>query len=288
MGTNILAKHNLNGLEIFGYSVAGEETVVAMPILDVCFDIGKAPDKVLTINHVLLTHGHMDHAAGIAYYCSQRDFREMAPGRVLLPAGLAPRIEQLLDCWGGIDGNRPPAVIIPMVSGQEYELRRNLFARAFKTSHCEDCLGYTIIERRHKLKPEYKELTGPQIALIRKSGNEVSNSVDIPLVTYLGDTNEGDFEQLECVRQSKILIAECTFFIDEHRQRARAGRHYHFEQLAQLLPRMNNEYIILTHLSRRIDISQARQIVDKTLPAELASRIFFLMERIGRKRYEKE
>ena len=42
-----------DNLDIIGYSVAGEETVVAVPALDVCFDIGKAPEPMLGINHVL-------------------------------------------------------------------------------------------------------------------------------------------------------------------------------------------------------------------------------------------
>ena len=41
----IMASHNLShvkidDLDVIGYSVAGEETVVAVPQLDVCFDIG--------------------------------------------------------------------------------------------------------------------------------------------------------------------------------------------------------------------------------------------------------
>jgi len=273
-----LARLVLDSLEIIGYSVAGEETVVAVPSLDVCFDIGKAPDELLSINHVLLTHGHMDHAAGIAYYCSQRDFREMAAGTVLLPRRLQPALEQLLICWGRLDGTHPPAHIIPIEAGQEYEIRRNLFVFAFATNHCSDSLGYTIIERRQKLKAEYLDLPGPEIAQLRKNGAQVTYTLNLPLVTYLGDTMGGDFEQLNCVRQSKILIAECTFFDQEHRQRAQAGRHYHFEELAQVLKQMENEQIILTHLSRRTDINVARKMVQKTLAPQLAQRVRFLME----------
>ena len=115
-----LVKLGLEPFEIVGYSVGGEETVVAVPSLDVCFDIGKSPGELLSVNNVLLTHGHMDHAAGIAYYFSQRNFREMATGTVLLPGQLAPVVERLLDCWGNIDGTRPPANLIPMQSGKEY------------------------------------------------------------------------------------------------------------------------------------------------------------------------
>ena len=131
MANRNLSKLTLGSLEILGYSVGGEETVVAVPSLDVCFDIGKSPEELLSVNHVLLSHGHMDHAAGIAYYFSQRNFREMAPGTVLLPQRLAAVVDQLLECWRQLDGAKPPAKIIPMIPGEEYEIRRNLFAFAF-------------------------------------------------------------------------------------------------------------------------------------------------------------
>jgi len=273
-----LVSVELDGLEVTGYSVAGEETVVATPDLDVCFDIGKAPEDFLSLNHVLLTHGHMDHAAGIAYYCSQRDFREMAAGTVLAPRRLAEPLNRLLDCWGAIDGARPPANIVPMEPGKEYQIRRNLFAFAFATNHTAGSLGYTIIERRQKLKPEFLSLPGAEIAKRRRAGEQMTYTMNLPLVTYLGDTMGADFEQLACVRQSKVLIAECTFFEHEHRKRALAGRHYHWDDLAKALQQMDNQHVVLTHLSRRTDIHAARRIVKAQLPPEMAGRVFFLMQ----------
>ncbi|MHC4373527.1 MAG: MBL fold metallo-hydrolase, partial [Planctomycetota bacterium] len=85
MPSHYLAKISIDDLDVLGYSVAGEETVIGMPQLDVCFDIGKAPDQLIALNHVLLTHGHMDHAAGIAYYLSHRKFNGMSAGTVLTP-----------------------------------------------------------------------------------------------------------------------------------------------------------------------------------------------------------
>ena len=42
---------------------------------------------------------------------------------------------------------------------------------------------------------------------------------------------------------------------------------------------ITNEHIILTHLSRRTDITMARKMVNQILPPELAERVRFLMER---------
>ena len=56
------------GIRVLGFSLAGEETVVAAPEYDVCFDVGRAPREVISIDNICLTHGHMDHAAGIVYF----------------------------------------------------------------------------------------------------------------------------------------------------------------------------------------------------------------------------
>ncbi|MHC4123077.1 MAG: MBL fold metallo-hydrolase [Planctomycetota bacterium] len=283
MPSHNLAHIKIDDLEVIGYSIAGEETVVGMPQLDVCFDIGKAPDQLISINNVLLTHGHMDHAAGIAYYLSHRNFCGQLPGTILIPKNLLTPAKQLIEAWGQLDGTQVPANLIGVEPGVEYQIKPNLFARTFPTKHSRGSVGYTVIEKRKKLKPQYAKLTGPQIVELKKQAVEIDCPLEIPIVTYLGDTQYVDFAQLKYIAESKILIAECTFYIEEHTQRAEAGRHMHINQFAELLERMDNEHIIITHTTQRTPMKEIQKALKQAFSPEKLSRIILLMDRKNRR-----
>jgi len=279
MPSHKLARLEIGDLEILGYSVAGEETVIGLPQLDVCFDIGKAPDQLISINHVLLTHGHMDHAGGIAYYLSHRKFNGMREGTVLTSPNTLKPIRDILDAWGQLDGNRIPANLVGVQPGDQYQIKPNLIARCFPTKHSYQSVGFSVIETRKKLKAEYQGLTGPQIVKLKKQGVEIENPVEIPLVSYLGDTSYVDFAQLDTVSKSKILIAECTFYEDEHTERADAGKHMHIDEFGPLLERMENEHIIITHLTHRTSVLEARKMLEKRVPGQVYKKVIILMDR---------
>jgi len=279
MPSHNLSRIQLDDLEILGYSVAGEETVIALPQLDVCFDVGKAPDQIISVNHILLTHGHMDHAAGFAYYLSQRNFCGLPAGTILAPANLIKPMQEIVNAWGRLDGNRVPAKLVGVKAGDEYQIKPNLFARAFPTKHSAGAVGFTVLEKRKKLKAEYVGLTGPQIVELKKQGVQIDNPVEVPIVTYFGDTQYVDFAQLDYIVKSKILIAECTFYEDEHVSRANAGRHMHVDEFASLVERLENEHIIISHLTQRTPMREVRKMLKQALPAEIHDKIIILMDR---------
>jgi ribonuclease Z len=283
MPSHNLAQVQIGDLDIIGYSVAGEETVVAIPQLDVCFDIGKAPDQIIPINHVLLTHGHMDHAAGIAYYLSQRNFCGMAAGTILAPENLLSPMRDIIKAWSRLDGNPIPANLVGVKPGDEHRIKPNLLARVFPTKHSRGSVGFSVIEKRKKLKPEYTGLAGPQIVELKKKGVEIDYPLEIPIVTYLGDTQYVDFSQLEYIAESKILIAECTFYEGDHSGRAEAGRHMHIEEFVTLLRRLRNEHIIVTHTTQRTPMYEIRKILRKALPADTFDKVTLFMDKRPRR-----
>ena len=273
-------------LRLLGFSAAGEETYVVAPELNLAFDVGRGQREVLAMDHVFLTHGHMDHAAGIAYYFSQRMFIDNPPGHLYAPELLVAPIQRLLRVWGEIDGHEPPAHIHPAVPGTDITLRRDLIVRPFEVNHpCRrhrrdtvHALGYAAMEVRRKLKDEYQGLTGPQIVGLKNQGVEITRRIEIPLVAYCGDTAPGDFLDLEFVRRAKVLLLDCTFLEPEHRERARAGYHLHVSNLREVLPRLNNERIVLMHLSRRTALTKAKDCLERELGPEVDERLCFFMD----------
>lgn len=266
-------------LTIAGYSVAGEESVILVPELDIIFDIGKCPREALALNHVLLTHGHMDHAAGIAYYFSQRDFQGISGGTALVPQALVDPLEKLMSAWSRVEGHPSPHKIVGMGHEEDYQVRRGLVARAFETRHVGATIGFTMIDVRQKLKEEYAGLDSRALVELKGQGKQITRRVEVPLVTYFGDTAPSNYSDLPYVRDSEVLLVECTFFDEDHVRRARLGKHMHVRDLPGLLEGMNNRCIILTHLTRRTNMAEARKILRRALPKDVLEKIVFLMSR---------
>jgi ribonuclease Z len=263
---------------VIGYSVAGEETVAQIPELNVCFDIGRCPHFALTSDIVCLTHAHMDHLAGLPYYLSQRYFQGMKPGTILLPKELEGSVDRMLRCWRDVERQGTPYTLVPMVAGQMHEVRRDFGIRCFATHHGGISLGYSLVSIREKLKAEYMGRPGPELAQLRKSGVEIQYRLEVPLVAFLGDTSVGPVFEHPDVVNAEILITECTFFDREHKGKAKAGRHLHVDQFAQILPGLKNRHVVVTHVTRRTAMRRAKRVLQKLAGDDLMRNVHFLMD----------
>lgn len=268
----------IGGVRLQGISLAGEETVIVLPEFGVGFDIGRAPRESVFMDCICLSHGHMDHSAGLAYYFSQRNFQGIAPGCVLVHHRLVPAIQELLQVWGRIEGHVSPGRIVGVDEDEDFEVKKGLIARPFRVRHPGPTLGYSIIEVRKKLRPEFAGYSGQQIVELKKSGQTIEYRLEIPKVAFCADTEVGSFLDREHVRNAEVLIVECTFFEDEHMDRARQGQHTHVRDLPALMERVNSPHVVLTHITRRTFMSEVKRTLAHLLkPADL-ERLTILMD----------
>ena len=272
---------------IQGISIAGEESVVQVPEMDLVFDIGRCPRAALTANFVALTHGHMDHSAGIAYYFSQRNFQGMGVGTVVCHPSLEQPIHNVMRAWVDLEAQRPPYKVVPLAPDAEFEIKNNLFLRAFETKHTVPSIGFVVLERRSKLRPELVGLPQEKLIEIKNSGEAITQVHEIPLLVYTGDTTVGPHFDRPDVLNARTIITECTFLEPGHRERAGVGKHLHLDDVVDLVKRSTAQAIILTHLSRRTHMVQARKWIDAAIPPEHRSRVHILMDgRTNRERYD--
>jgi ribonuclease Z len=272
-----------------GISIAGEQTCVHIPELDLAFDIGLCPRPALTANYVALSHGHMDHVAGLPYYFSQRMFQKIGVGKVVCHHSLAKPLATMMAAWQPIENQRTAHEIIGLKPDEQVQIKNNIFLRGLEVSHTVPALGYGVIERRSKLKTEYLDLPQEKLRELKGSGVEITRTLDIPLVAYTGDCEFGPSLFRDEFAEAKIVIAESTFLEDEHRSRAGVGKHMHIDDIAKLLGIWKAEAVILIHVSRRTNMGASRQHLAKIVGAENADRVHFLMDfRANRARYERQ
>jgi len=272
-----------------GLSMAGEESVVQIPEFDLCFDIGLCPRPTLSADYVALTHGHMDHAAALSYYFSQRHFQGMGVGTVLCHPRLEEPIHQLMRAWSQIEAQRTPYHVTALQPEQEVEIKSKTFLRGVEMHHTVPALGYVVLERRSKLKPELAEVPQEELVERKKSGEAITDIHEIPLICYTGDTAWGEHFDRADVLNSRILITECTFLEADHRDRAAAGKHLHLDDIIALLDKSQAEAVVLTHLSRRTHMNTVRETLDREIPARHRDRVLLLMDgKNNRKRYEQQ
>jgi len=272
-----------------GISIAGEQTCVQVPELDICFDIGLCPRIALASPYVALSHGHMDHIAGLPYYFSQRVFQKIGTGKCVCHADLAKPIAAMMATWTPLEQQRTPHEVIPIEPDQQIEIKNNMFLKAIEVSHTVASLGYAVIERRSKLKPEFTDFPQEKLRELKASGVEITRTLEIPQVAYTGDCEFGPYLFRDEFATAKIVIAECTFLEEDHLNRAGVGKHLHIDDIARLLPAWQADAVVLIHLSRRTNMATSRQQLVKRVGEEAAQRVHFLMDfRANKERYERQ
>lgn len=274
---------------IQGVSVAGEATCVQIPEMDVCFDMGLCPRASLPARWVAISHGHMDHVGGLAYWCSQRVFQGMGPGHIICDARIEHDVRAMMAGYVGLERQTTPYNLTALSGEGQIEIKNNIILRAFECEHSAPSMGYVLIEHRTKLKPEFLDYPQEKLRELKDRGVEITRTLEIPLIAYIGDTGPGPHLIREDVRKAQVIVSECTFFEPDHKERARGGMHMHVDDIGEWLRVCECQAMILTHVSRRTHTTFARDRIAAVCGTALARKVFLLMDyKANKERYERQ
>lgn len=258
---------------IEGKSRAGNETWFRFRELDLAFDIGRCPDLIVPVPDIFLSHSHLDHAAGIALYAAQRGLMGMEPGRIHVPSESLDDFRELMAVHGRLERCRYDLDLRGVQAGDRITVRKNLEVRAHGSSHGVPSLAFEVVELRHRLKEEFRNLPGADIARLRKEGGEPTLPSEVSLLFYTGDTDRNLFAEGHPLFRSEVLIAECSFTGEDDRGRAKKYRHLHFEDFCDVSDQFENSLILLVHFSLRDSPEQIHRRISARCPPALRQRL---------------
>jgi ribonuclease Z len=260
-----------------GVSRAGVETWFRIRELGVALDIGRCPDQLVPVPHVLVSHAHIDHSLGIPFYAAQRKLNGLDPGIVYVPRETLADYEELIRVHERLQETRYQLTIVGLGDGDVVELRRDLRVRVHRASHRIVTNAFELVEPRSRLKPIFAGLSGEEIRDRRARGDDLFDRAEIPILFYSGDTDRAIFDTSEALFRAQVLILECTFTHDDDRERAGRYAHIHLDDIAEAADRFENEVVILSHFSLRDSRDEIAREVERRLPRSLSSRVRLML-----------
>lgn len=268
----------LAGIPFRGVSIAGRETWFHVPSLDLAFDVGRSPADVVPAPNLFLSHAHLDHAGGLAYWASQRRLLRLPAARVFTDPATVPAWRQILALHAGLEGVEYHVTVDALGPGDSVDLRKDLSVSAFRADHRVPTVGFVASEMRRRLVPGWQGRPEEEIRTAILAGEEVTKRSPRPLFAFSGDTGVGIFETAPREAfEAKVFLLECSFVEEGDLPRARNYGHLHVDDVAERADLFANEALVLTHLTLRGTPAELRRTIARRLPAALASRtVLFL------------
>jgi ribonuclease Z len=259
-----VVEHHLAGHQVVAVSVAGVQTCIQLPDLDLCFDIGRCPISAVHRRNVLISHGHVDHLGGLVHHVGLRAMWRMSPSRVFVPREIVGDVEALLGIWRRVARAELPCELVGVEVGATVELGRGVRATAVKASHRVPTLAWLVERTRKRLRSDLVGLPGTEIAARRQRGEDVSEEGTVLEVAFTADTRAVLLDREPRLLQARLLVCECTF-VDDPRGDVD-------DELGHRADRFENEAILLTHFSTRYGPGWIRDAL-ATLPEGLRQRV---------------
>ena len=260
---------------IRGISVGGVYTSLAVPELGLLFDAGASPRSLAATDTILLSHGHVDHIGALPALLGIRALHgKTKPPRIIMPAEIVEDLRAALAALTKLQRWPLDIDAIGMNPGDEVALRPDLLVRAVRTFHPVPSLGYVVVRRVAKLRPELVGLAGPEIAARRRAGEDINTYEERLELAYATDTLVSVLDHSPELLKAKVLVVEATF-LDARKslEAARAGCHIHLDEIIERADKFENEHVVLMHFSQLYRPDEIAGLLDTRLPPGLRKRV---------------
>jgi ribonuclease Z len=261
-------------MELRGGSVAGIQTCIEVPGLGLLLDIGVCSSSAVNQPRVLVSHGHLDHIGAIAQHAARRALMKMGESTYFLPRSIAHHAEDLFRAAGALDGQSIPRRLVPLEPGEDVPLGGQWRLRPFPTWHRVPSQGYTIWERRHRLRREFQGRSQTELADLRRRGIVLDEPYEAAILSFTGDTRVEVLERVPELREAGTLVIEASFLDARVTPfEAREMGHIHLDDLLARAELLTAKSVVLHHFSARYASGEPESIVRQRLPDELQSKV---------------
>ncbi len=265
---------SFDDINLCGLSLSGIRTSIALPQLSLCFDVAQGFPFQFHLKRYFISHGHLDHAAGIPYLISQKAMTSLPTPNFYMPVSLVNPLQEIMKIWQKVEGHEYQFNFHAVEPGHIIEIDPRHFVRPFSTVHRIDSLGYTVFKKTKKLKPEFRDRSETELMQLRKQGQIIQDEREVPMVSFTGDTQIEFLFKEDWIRKSKILIMEATYLDDSKTiEHARKWGHTHLDEILQHLDEIESERIVLIHTSSRYSFQRALEILKERIPSRHAERV---------------
>ncbi|KUI67544.1 Nuclear ribonuclease Z [Cytospora mali] len=267
-----------------GTSRAAWYTSFVIPQLNLLLDAGLCVNK-LRPKHIFLTHGHSDHTLLTPAFITSTDppdiycpaemkkvLDDFLLAKIMLNAGglvnvddaeqSDPEIADDIDASEETTTSASPRKnwlhkhnSYGVRAGDRIPLRRtaDFTAEAFDCDHTIPCVGYVFKINSQKLKEEYKGKMGVELKALRESGIEITAPHAAPIFAFLGDTTAATLAaEPQWLKDGiPVVITECSFLYEEHRQQAEKTKHTIWSDLEKVVRKWPKTNFVVMHFSLR-------------------------------------
>lgn len=255
--------------DVIGRSIAGVETVFAIPQFNLVFDTGRAPSFAIGQDHLALTHLHPDHAGGLVNYLGLRGLNGRSPAKIIVPPA---KLAETASYLKSIRDAHDASLACELLSANEpILLKKNLVLKHVPTRHSTPSNGYVVWQTHKKLKEQFKGWPEGEIIAAKSGGAEISDEETRPVLAFSGDST-GHFLSSEAAF-AEVLLMECTFFEENLSAQSESYGHTNILDWREHAAHIQSRIVVMTHTSQRYSLAEIEASCRKHLPDDLLERL---------------